>query len=149
MKLTDNNKNEINKLIKEGCTDSHILDFCDANKLSRKAVYHYIAELTVPQQCKGCKNIVLYPSMPPCASCCRSHTKDYFEPDGINNVKSLDESINTDSNTVWELATTLVMNDENREYNAAFDGMTAHEIMQKYSAQEALEKYRAYKKGKS
>ena len=69
----------------------------------------------------------------------------------INSIEStkavLDGTINTDFNTIWELATTLVVNDENREYNAAFDGMTAHEIMQKYSAQEALEKYHAYQKG--
>ncbi len=68
---------------------------------------------------------------------------------GVESAKAvLDGLTNTDSNTAWELATTLVVNDENREYNAAFDGMTAHEVMQKYSAQEALEKYRAYKKGK-
>ncbi len=54
-----------------------------------------------------------------------------------------------DENTAWKLATELVANDRKGEYNAAFDGLTAHEVMQQYSAQEALEKYRAYKKSKN
>ena len=79
--LTDNMKKEIKNLLNKGCTDSDIEEFCEENKAPLKQTFRYIAELTAPKQCKGCKHIELVPSMPPCTSCCRIHQKDYFEPE--------------------------------------------------------------------
>ena len=76
-------QDKIKELIDKGCTDSDIIDLCEENNISRKAAFHYIAELTAPQQCRGCKNIALRPSMPPSTSCRRNYTKDHYEPENL------------------------------------------------------------------
>lgn len=76
--MTDIQKEKLISLIEKGCTDSDVEDFCDENNVSRREAFHFIAELTVPECCKGCKYIDLYPSMPPCPSCSRAK-KDFYE----------------------------------------------------------------------
>lgn len=79
-KLTPELIDALDCMIKGGhVTDSDIEDFCYENNLSQGEVFHYIAVMMAPEGCKRCKHVDMYSSMPPCTSCCRAHTKDYFE----------------------------------------------------------------------
>ncbi len=78
--LTEAQMQELRKLTEAGCSDSKVRDFCEDNGVSPRAVFHQIAEWDAPEQCKGCAHVVMRPNMPPCSSCARSHTKDYYRP---------------------------------------------------------------------
>ena len=80
--ITDVQKHELIKLInsKTSITDSDIFDFCCDFNISRRAVFHQLAEWNVPERCRGCKHVDLYPNMPPCSSCCRAHPDDNYTP---------------------------------------------------------------------
>jgi hypothetical protein len=79
-KLTPELTDALDCMIKGGhVTDSDIEDFCYENNLSQGEVFHYIAVMMAPEECKRCKHVDMFSSMPPCTACCRAHTKDYFE----------------------------------------------------------------------
>jgi hypothetical protein len=73
-------KEEIEKLLKCGCSDSAIEDFIDEHPVvNRKEVWDYVYEYFAPYECKGCKHIQMG-GMFPCAYCSRKiSTKDYYE----------------------------------------------------------------------
>lgn len=70
---------------KNHLTDSDIMDFCEENNISLRAVSHLLAIACAPKSCTCCKRVDMYPNMPPCTSCSRAHTTDYFEEDQAYN----------------------------------------------------------------
>ena len=77
--MTIQQTKELQKLHNRGCTDSDIEVFCDTYHVRQKEAFHQIAEWSVPVCCKGCKNVEMFSSMPPCTSCCRSKEDLYEE----------------------------------------------------------------------
>lgn len=75
--MTDALKEKLKALIENGCTDSDLKDFAEDNNVNESEVFRYIAELTVPECCKGCKHVQLYNSMYPCIKCSRDK-KDMY-----------------------------------------------------------------------
>ena len=73
-------KDEIELIIKKGCTDSDIEDYLsEHSELNGKEVWDYIYELDSPDVCKGCKNIQMS-GMFPCTMCLRRvKLKDFYE----------------------------------------------------------------------
>ncbi len=80
--MTDEQKKRLYEILSTGhCTDSDIMDFCDENNLDYGPVFHYLAVITAPEQCKGCKHVDFFSSMPPCSSCSRAGTDRYEAED--------------------------------------------------------------------
>ena len=78
-KLTDNIKNQLTEIIKDGCTDSDIEDFIDNHPdISGKTIWNFVYEMDAPDACKGCTNIQMT-GMHPCINCSRRVVlKDYY-----------------------------------------------------------------------
>lgn len=71
-------KKELNKILKNGCTDSNIEDFIEKHPEINENVWDYVFEYDAPACCKGCKYIQ-YSGMHPCQNCSRRNTlKDYY-----------------------------------------------------------------------
>ncbi len=87
--MTEAQKQELWKLVEKGCTDSKVVDFCEENYVSKRTVFHQLAVWSAPEQCKGCEDVDMYPNMPPCTSCARSHTKDHYRPESPDTVDPL------------------------------------------------------------
>lgn len=67
------------KIVKdEHTTDSDIEEYCDEHDLSRKDVFHYVAEVLVPDCCKGCKYTDHFNNIYPCNVCSRTYA-DFYE----------------------------------------------------------------------
>lgn len=79
--MTEAQKLELLEMEKKGCTDSSVEDFCERNGISPRAAFHQLAIWNAPKQCKGCGHIDMFASIPPCSSCARAHTKDYYSPE--------------------------------------------------------------------
>ena len=79
-KIKTNWKEDIDKILKNGCTDSDIMDYIEEHpKVRGRLVWDYVYESTAPEACKGCKHIQMK-GMYPCHSCTRQeHLKDYYE----------------------------------------------------------------------
>ena len=58
-----------------------IEDFCKKEDVSYNVVDRYVSNLIVPSECRGCKNVSLYPAVPPCTSCRRVQRVDNFKLD--------------------------------------------------------------------
>ena len=88
--ITDFTEKELKKLIesKKSITDSDIEDFCYEHNVSRRAIFHQLAEWSVPETCRGCEHVDMYPNMPPCSSCSRSHPVDHYQKAMINTPAS-------------------------------------------------------------
>lgn len=73
-------KNELNKLMEEGISDSKIEDFIESHsKINPKEIWDYVYEHNAPEQCKGCRFIQKSDIMP-CIRCSRRiKVKDYYE----------------------------------------------------------------------
>lgn len=73
-------KEELRRLVDNGCTDSAIRDFIDEHPdVNGHEIWDYVSELNAPNSCKGCKYIQMS-GMFPCNKCSRRVTlKDYFE----------------------------------------------------------------------
>lgn len=73
-------QDEIELIIKKGCTDSDIEDYLSQHsELNGKEVWDYVYELDAPDVCKGCKNIQMS-GMFPCTMCSRRvKLKDFYE----------------------------------------------------------------------
>lgn len=79
-KLTDSHKKFILKLLDAGhYTDSTLEDIFEENNIPCGEAFRFIAEMSIPDRCKGCKYVSFYRSMFPCTSCKRSHPTDYYE----------------------------------------------------------------------
>ena len=77
-KLNEFDKILLIEMMKDGCSDSVIEDFCDERHLSASDVFHFIAVRQAPNCCKKCKHVDYFPDMFPCSSCCRVMI-DYYE----------------------------------------------------------------------
>lgn len=78
--LSTDEKKKIDELIADHtCTYDEIEEFCYENNINYAGASHYISEMSAPEQCKGCRYVMLYPTMPPCSTCCRAHTNDFYE----------------------------------------------------------------------
>lgn len=72
-------KDELNKILENGCTDSDVLDFIDEHPEVNENIWDYIYEYNAPEGCKGCKHIQMSGWMP-CIRCTRRvYLKDYYE----------------------------------------------------------------------
>lgn len=73
-------KEELDKMLENGCTDSDIEDFEDAHpNVNGRDIWDYVFEYNAPKACKGCKHIQMSGLMP-CMRCSRCITlKDYYE----------------------------------------------------------------------
>lgn len=78
--LTDVHRQELTKLLNssKAITDSDVEDFCFEHNVSRRAVFHQLAEWHAPARCKKCEHMdmYMYPNMPPCASCRKAARED-------------------------------------------------------------------------
>ena len=77
--LTEEQKKVLNELYERGCTDSDVYDACVKYEMKERDADLYMSELNAPKQCKGCKHVTMFPSMPPCSSCSRACSKDMYE----------------------------------------------------------------------
>lgn len=73
-------KDELKKLIENGCSDSDIEDFeTEHPNVNGKDIWDYVYEYHAPEECKGCKHIQLS-GMFPCIRCSRRvKVKDFYE----------------------------------------------------------------------
>ncbi len=73
-------KEELQKIIENGCTDSDIEDFVDEHlEINENDIWNYVYEYHAPDACKGCKFIQMS-RMIPCIRCKRKvNLKDYYE----------------------------------------------------------------------
>lgn len=75
-------QDDIKRMREHGCTDSDIEDYMNSNNIDgifTKYIWNYIAELSAPAECEGCKHIQMQ-GMYPCNNCIRQNKlKDYFE----------------------------------------------------------------------
>ncbi len=73
-------KEELKKIIENGCTDSNIEDFvAEHPKINKKDIWNYVCEYHVPDAYKGCRFIQMS-GMMPCINCKRQTIlKDYYE----------------------------------------------------------------------
>lgn len=74
-------KEEVQKIVQKGCTDSDIEDFVEAHpEINGKDIWDFLYELDAPDGCKGCEYIQLREFMP-CIKCIRRTMdfKDYFK----------------------------------------------------------------------
>ncbi len=62
----------------ENLTERDIEAFCTKEDVSYRIVDHYLSSLAVPEGCRMCENVSLFPSVPPCTSCMRARQTDYF-----------------------------------------------------------------------
>lgn len=82
--LTEEEKRKLLAILaSQKITDSDVEDFCDEHAVSRRTVHHQLAVWRSPKECQGCKHVDMYPNMPPCASCRRSHNRDCFAPEKV------------------------------------------------------------------
>lgn len=79
--LTDDIKNQLTEIVKNGCTDSDIEDFIDGHPdISGRAIWNFLYEMDAPDACKGCANIQMAGTHP-CTKCSRRVVlKDYYTP---------------------------------------------------------------------
>lgn len=64
-------KDELKKLIENGCTDSDIEDFeTEHPNVNGKEIWDYVFEYNAPDACKGCLHIQMS-GMFPCTMCSR------------------------------------------------------------------------------
>lgn len=77
-KFTDEWKKKLNENIanRNIRTDSDVEYFCDKNNLPYGAVFSYIQEQSIPEECKGCKYSGTYPQGM-CVSCRRGKSDNY------------------------------------------------------------------------
>lgn len=75
-------KEELEKMLKDGCTDSDIADFMyDHPDVRGRDIWIFAYEYHAPAKCKGCKHISRSGGCYPCATCSRRiEVKDYYEP---------------------------------------------------------------------
>ena len=66
------------EMMKDGCSDSVIEDFCEKRHLHPSEAFHFIAVQKAPFCCKSCNHVDYFPDMFPCSRCCRGK-KDYYE----------------------------------------------------------------------
>lgn len=73
-------KDELNKILENGCTDSDIEDFVyEHPEVDGKNIWDYVYEYNAPDVCKGCKYIQ-FSGWYPCIMCSRKiKTEDYYE----------------------------------------------------------------------
>lgn len=73
-------KEDLKKILKNGCTDSDIEDFViEHPNADEKEIWDYVFEYSAPEECKGCKHIQMSGFMP-CNMCQRRvKVKDYYE----------------------------------------------------------------------
>ena len=73
-------KDELEKILEKGCSDSDIEDFVDEHpEVNGRDIWDYVCEHDAPARCKGCKYIQMY-GMAPCIKCSRRvKLKDYYE----------------------------------------------------------------------
>ena len=73
-------RDELKKIIENGCSDSDIEDFVEEHSdINGRDIWDYVYEYSAPDECKGCKYIQLS-GMMPCIICSRRfYTKDYYE----------------------------------------------------------------------
>lgn len=71
---------ELIQIINDGCTDSDIEDFVEEHPdIKASEVFDFVAELSAPEQCKGCKRISMI-GMGICLSCTRQPgLEDWYE----------------------------------------------------------------------
>lgn len=81
--LSNKIKEQLCKSIIDGKikTDSDIEDFCDAHKQDIGSVFHWLAILKAPLQCRSCKHVDLRPNLPPCSTCNKAYLEDHYEKD--------------------------------------------------------------------
>ena len=79
-------KEELKKILENGCSDSNIEDFINfINEHSdvdvdAREIWNYVYEYDAPEECKGCK-FIQQSGMMPCTNCSRRNkVKDYYEP---------------------------------------------------------------------
>ena len=77
-KITEVDKVLLIEMIKDGCTDSVIEDFCEERHLNPSDAFHFIAVQHAPNCCKSCNHVDYFPNMFPCSRCCRTK-RDYYE----------------------------------------------------------------------
>lgn len=81
-KLSDSNKEFIRSLVYEGgYSDDDLVDIFEENNISCHEAFRFIADISVPECCRGCKYACFYRSMFPCTTCKRSRQLDYYEQD--------------------------------------------------------------------
>ena len=66
---------------KDDLRERDIENFCDKEGVPYNVVDRYMSNLIVPSECRGCQNVNLYPSVPPCTSCKRVERADNFKLD--------------------------------------------------------------------
>lgn len=73
-------KDELKRIMENGCSDSDIEDFVDAHpKVNAREIWNYACEYDAPDECKGCRFIQMSEMMP-CIECSRRiKVKDYYE----------------------------------------------------------------------
>lgn len=77
-KMTEVDEVFLIEMMKDGCSDSVIEDFCENRHLHPSQAFHFIAVQKAPDCCKKCNNVDYFPDMFPCSRCCRGK-KDYYE----------------------------------------------------------------------
>ena len=65
-------------------TDNDIMNFCDDNDIPYLEVCWYLANLNVPDTCKGCRNVCGYRNLQPCAQCKRAYPDDFYKESEYN-----------------------------------------------------------------
>lgn len=72
-------KEELNKILENGCSDSDIEDFIDEHPEINENIWDYVYEYDAPNECKGCKYIQ-YSGTFPCRNCSRRNSlQDYYK----------------------------------------------------------------------
>ena len=77
-KLTKSDEVLLIEMMKDGCSDSTIEDFCEKRNLHASDAFHFLAVQRAPDCCKNCNHVDYFPNMFPCTSCCRGKI-DYYE----------------------------------------------------------------------
>ncbi len=66
---------------KDDLRERDIENFCDKEGIPYNVIDRYMSNLIVPPVCRGCENVCLYSSVPPCVSCRRVQRNDNFKLD--------------------------------------------------------------------
>ena len=72
-------KEELQKILSKGRTDSDIEDFVDEHpEINAREIWDYTYDFIAPESCKGCKYVAMNGTYP-CIRCLRHAEKDFYE----------------------------------------------------------------------
>lgn len=73
-------KEELTKILEDGCTDSDIEDFVyNHPDTSDAKIWNFVNDYNAPPKCKGCKYNSNLPWYHPCVDCLRVGRVDYYK----------------------------------------------------------------------